>query len=82
MPTFSFCGSFIFFHELTFLPILENNDVLLFSTQKTSFMLFLNKFDIFEKKILKVRTIWILYIVAGEVIIISVSNVLHSAGAT
>lgn len=60
------CQPFLFlvplyftFHELTFLPILANNDVLLFCTQKTSFMLFLNKFDIFEKKILKVRTIWI-----------------------
>jgi len=59
MSTFFFSGSFIFFHELTFLPILENNDVLVFCTQKTSFMLFLNKFDIFEKKILKVRIIWI-----------------------
>lgn len=64
MPYFSFSGPFVLFCQLTFLLISQKNDVILFSTQKTSFMLFLNKFDIFEKKILKVRTIWMLYILS------------------
>lgn len=58
-----------------------NNNALLVSGQKTSFMLFLNKFDIFEKKILKVRTIQQVYFVIGGVYYHFSFNTLHCAGS-
>lgn len=52
--------------------------------QKTSFMLFLNKFDIFEKKVLKVRVNRLvhIYICVDNLYQVWVIDYLHLIGAT
>lgn len=61
--------------------ILVNNGGLIFCGQKTSFMLFLNKFDIFEKKILKVRTIHMSTLCHRWSVLSFQFNTLHCAGS-
>jgi len=58
-----------------------NNDAHLFSGQKTSFMLFLNKFDIFEKKVLNVRTIQMSTLCHRWSVLSFQFNTLHCAGS-